>query len=674
MEDEETRNYDLALDPNLIISEVCGTLETQNKSDYFKDLDDRFSGKYESNEIVEPIIQESSEMLLITSEKRKFERSKNSEVSDEEKCAKRIFKEYESEIDIKLEAVEIVEPIFHETSTVQECDELETYVKVEECIKAEAVCLQELSEGSSALLPLQPHLSENPVQLTDEELDLKSIMRVEETVGGERKFVCNWCGFSSNRPYLLKEHIQSKHLGIVYPCDECSHVASRLGDLKRHKDVIHNPTKFPCQACDYVANRADNLRQHRESKHDGGNHPCSECDYVASAPSYLKRHKQIKHIGVRYPCVECDYTATRSSDLLRHTRSKHTDVRYSCEHCSFTNKSEEKLKYHIASIHEGIKRENNKKGEFMCDQCDYVAGRPDHLKTHRESKHEGIRYPCSVCSYSASTAGDLRRHTKIVHEGFRYNCTYADCGYSTTRLSYLKQHSEKKHDSQRSLGQVIVDGNLAQNLTVKIKVEENSSGFPLDNNVALKADQVSDGITLSNVPSITTEGFQDGLMPENILAVKMEELDPKDAKNKFNFGHPCDQCDYVAGKPNHLKEHKAYKHEGIRHPCTLCKYSASTAGDLKRHTRCVHEGFKYRCPQPECTYACSRTSYLRVHNEKKHGIVLEAKKIVQETTTVVDKVLLIKREYLDAKLEAQDMFKCVKSEIDINDDIKQEIV
>ena len=80
--------------------------------------------------------------------------------------------------------------------------------------------------------------------------------------------------------------------------------------------------------CDYVATRRRHLKQHKESKHEGVRYPCDECEYVANRAGHLKRHQESKHEGVRYPCDECEYVATQAGDLKRRKESKHEGVRY----------------------------------------------------------------------------------------------------------------------------------------------------------------------------------------------------------------------------------------------------------------------------------------------------------------------------------------------------------
>ena len=54
-------------------------------------------------------------------------------------------------------------------------------------------------------------------------------------------------------------------------------------------------------------------------------------------------------------------------------------------------------------------------------------------------------------------------------------------------------------------------------------------------------------------------------------------------KKKLTKQYPCDQCDYVATRSDHIKRHKENKHEGVQYPCDQCDYTATQSGNLKKH-------------------------------------------------------------------------------------------
>ena len=73
------------------------------------------------------------------------------------------------------------------------------------------------------------------------------------------------------------------------------------------------------------------MRQHTESKHEGVRYPCDQCMFAATQQGHLKQHKQAKHgheelnisTILRYPCDQCEYTTTTVLYLRRHKKAKH---------------------------------------------------------------------------------------------------------------------------------------------------------------------------------------------------------------------------------------------------------------------------------------------------------------------------------------------------------------
>ena len=81
--------------------------------------------------------------------------------------------------------------------------------------------------------------------------------------------------------------------------------------------------------------------------------------------------------------------------------------------------------------------------------------------------------------------------------------------------------------------------------------------------------------------------------------------------------YPCDQCNYVATRTDHLKSHKEAKHEGIRRfACDQCNFTSTTASNLKTHRESKHDGVRYPCDK--CKYVATTVGHLKRHKENKH--------------------------------------------------------
>jgi uncharacterized Zn-finger protein len=51
---------------------------------------------------------------------------------------------------------------------------------------------------------------------------------------------------------------------------------------------------------------------------------------------------------------------------------------------------------------------------------------------------------------------------------------------------------------------------------------------------------------------------------------------------------PCEHCEYIATRGDHLKKHVEAKHLGVTYACDLCPYQATQKQNLKRHYKLKH--------------------------------------------------------------------------------------
>ena len=91
------------------------------------------------------------------------------------------------------------------------------------------------------------------------------------------------------------------------------------------------------------------------------------------------------------------------------------------------------------------------------------------------------------------------------------------------------------------------------------------------------------------------------------------------ARDRKYLKRYMEMSDHVEKQPttSKVKQHKEFKHEGIRYQCDQCKYAATTTSELKIHKESKHEGIRYPCDQ--CGYhAATQLRYLKKHKESKH--------------------------------------------------------
>ena len=87
-----------------------------------------------------------------------------------------------------------------------------------------------------------------------------------------------------------------------------------------------------------------------------------------------------------------------------------------------------------------------------------------------------------------------------------------------------------------------------------------------------------------------------------------------------HHGHSykCDQCDATFIDKRAMRNHKGYKHEGIRWPCNICSYKATTKRHLDVHVDKVHLGLnKIKCKQ--CDFKTNGYGKLDSHMMKFHN-------------------------------------------------------
>ena len=55
-------------------------------------------------------------------------------------------------------------------------------------------------------------------------------------------YLCGKCDYKGATLTNVKDHYQSMHRGVWFPCQHCDYTSKRSGDLKKHVDSVHgNP-------------------------------------------------------------------------------------------------------------------------------------------------------------------------------------------------------------------------------------------------------------------------------------------------------------------------------------------------------------------------------------------------------------------------------------------------
>ena len=282
--------------------------------------------------------------------------------------------------------------------------------------------------------------------------------------GKERHlYFCEECGYEEKK-YIVKNHIESKHLGIKYPCDQCDKIKNSIIALKNHIWKNHPVTLFTCEYCEYSAGRKGEIRRHTDTVHlNIKNHECKICKKKFQDLKNLDLHIQRLHEKKRVFCKICSkfYSPPLKHHMLRRHKEK------LCDHCGGHFENDDFLRKHLRENHQDkIKQfqcpscdyKTYNKGSLSdhqlrihnitylyCDQCDYKSKKNSDLKTHQKQKHDSSfeYFQCDQCDYKAARKDNLITHKNSLHDNVRYPCD--QCEYQATRMQYLQQHLVTKH-------------------------------------------------------------------------------------------------------------------------------------------------------------------------------------------------------------------------------------
>ena len=364
--------------------------------------------------------------------------------------------------------------------------------------------------------------------------------------------------------------------------------------LISHKKVVHEGIRYPCDECEHVATRSTHLKAHKNNKHRRKKHFCDQCDYEANWPSQVENHKKIIHNGKNKFCEQNPPTienlgvlkedtnprnqyesVTSSFDDLKDRKKDQSVKQYKCDHCDFVTTQSDNLDVHIKSIH-----------EHFCQWCDFVSSSPNGLESHKNTAHKEMKlfcenieawqlanpfvreenmYPCDECDWSAATPEDLKVHKKSRQH------------VSPNIFSDLNQPNDSHKESLQTTGTC--------------------------------------GATSPDKSENHKERIHEG--------DDSKDVEQKDEVHEEN-AYPCDQCEFLAIRPEDLTQHVMSIHDGAGYFCDKCDYFASRECALKKHIEAKHENITqfddlvfYEDDNSDDAVAALRSCYATQHSDEE---------------------------------------------------------
>ncbi|KAF3535737.1 hypothetical protein F2Q69_00020543 [Brassica cretica] len=291
------------------------------------------------------------------------------------------------------------------------------------------------------------HINSHHKMEVEMERDEEAWEADEEEVSG--KHTCQECGAEFKKPAHLKQHMQSHSLERPFACyvDDCTSSYRRKDHLNRHL-LTHKGKLFKCPVgnCKSEFSVHGNIGRHVKKFHrkdDTGNGDSNKENTGNGDPHPSECSTGQKKLV----CKEkgCGKAFKYPSQLQKHQDShvKLDSVEAFCSEpgCMKYLTNEECLKAHIRSSHQHINCE-------ICGSKHLKKNIKRHLRTHEEDSSSPGEFKCEVegCSSTFSKASNLQKHLKAVHEDIRPFV----CGFSGCAKRFAYKHVRNNHEKSGS--------------------------------------------------------------------------------------------------------------------------------------------------------------------------------------------------------------------------------
>ena len=210
--------------------------------------------------------------------------------------------------------------------------------------------------------------------------------------GSRDQFTCNQCQYQADKIRHLQMHMTRCHRTKTHKCDNCGKTYQFGYLLKQHIDRKHMAEKRPsvCEQCGKTFQTEAHRRHHKRTRHDivtpqknkNSKFVCDVCQAVCGSKMHLQGHINGHHGLKPFRCRNCNATYAYESSLMLHEKGCGTETVHSCPTCDKRFKTEKCVKQHIAGKHNTF--------GHRCGVCDKVFKWKPNLATHHKKHHANV--------------------------------------------------------------------------------------------------------------------------------------------------------------------------------------------------------------------------------------------------------------------------------------------
>uniref|UniRef100_A0A336MB37 CSON014582 protein n=1 Tax=Culicoides sonorensis TaxID=179676 RepID=A0A336MB37_CULSO len=267
-------------------------------------------------------------------------------------------------------------------------------------------------------------------------------LRYSCTFRDTSSYVCDFCGKSFTKKYILKIHLNLHLKSKEFKCKSCDKIYYTRSSLILH---YRSHSIEPCPVCQKVL-KSYNLPDHM-LKHTGKyQFECPLCKKLKypnkwALNQHMKTHFKSKPSVIESLICECGrkFKSLRGKQCHQANGCESIckdNFSFKCEVCGKGFMKKNNLSRHLIC-------HNENSYKWKCEICDKKFNNSSNFKVHQYSHNTDKNIPCKYCDKLFKNQDSLRSHY-VQHEGKLFSCRICDKTLATHTL--LKYHMKKKHE------------------------------------------------------------------------------------------------------------------------------------------------------------------------------------------------------------------------------------